>query len=74
MYTYEILEDGKSYHILTHGVPTHYQYEPFIPYRGTTIEESATLHIEKIIETNNQVQMRVDALEEMINELLLGGL
>lgn len=72
MYTFELTKDG--YYILQHGQRVYHQYKPLIPFPRPTMQESAMAHINSLLEQDNAMAIRVDALEEMINELLLGGL
>jgi len=77
-FTFEVVENG--YYILNNGVKTYHQYEPHIPYRKESYALSAQAHIEELIkeasvqERTIPIESRIEVLEEMINELLLGGM
>ncbi|WP_019242203.1 MULTISPECIES: hypothetical protein [Bacillus] len=58
--------EGEKYTILNNGIPWIVQ-EAYIPYPGTTLEESAQNHINTIIEEGNKPIQ--PTLEEQVVEL-----
>ena len=64
--SYEIIENGQGYVIKNDGRNWWQQVEPFIPYRGDTIEESAQNHIDSIIENESKPVIPVpNEIEEL---------
>lgn len=68
--TYRIIENGKGYMIMKDGIDWIIQTD-YIPFPSNNIEESAKLHIEDILKSNEQTQAQIITIEELQNQINL---
>lgn len=66
--TYKIIDDGRGYIIMNDGVDWIVQSD-YIPFKAASMEESAKLHIENILKSNEQTQAEIITIEKLQKQI-----